>query len=176
MSVVNITLKIFRFRTFAYKSDNQRSVENFTLEIFRLHTFACKCDNWRSVEKINFRLHTLLHCFACKSDNWRSVEKIDFRLHTLLHSFACKSDNWRSVGNITLEIPTENTPIQSITRSARATWPILDMLGLEISKNRLQNWDSSQVVCEPPHCKPRIALECSRPLYSTPALVKCSAL
>ena len=133
MSVVNITLKIFRFRTFAYKSDNQRSVENFTLEIFRLHTFACKCDNWRSVEKINFRLHTLLHCFACKSDNWRSVEKIDFRLHTLLHSFACKSDNWRSVGNITLEIP-ENTPIQSITRSARAHWPILDMLGLEASR------------------------------------------
>ena len=39
---MNITLKIFRFRTYAYKSDNWRSVANFTLEIFRLHPFHVK--------------------------------------------------------------------------------------------------------------------------------------
>ena len=82
---MNITLKFFRFRTFAYKSDNWRSVENFTFEIFIPYFhFACKSDNWRSVENItleNFRFHT----FACKSDNWRSVEKTNFRLHTFQH-------------------------------------------------------------------------------------------
>ena len=148
MSVVNITLKIFRFRTFAYKSDNQRSVENFTLEIFRLHTFACKCDNWRSVEKINFRLHTLLHCFACKSDNWRSVEKIDFRLHTLLHSFACKSDNWRSVGNITLEIP-ENTPVKWYANHLIVSPGLL--------QNAADHSIAHQLQSSALHCKPRIA-------------------
>ena len=63
MSVKNITLEIFRFHTFACKSDNWRSVVNITLKIFRFRTFAYKSDNWRSVENITLKFSDfiLLH-------------------------------------------------------------------------------------------------------------------
>ena len=80
-----------------------------------------------------------MDCLAQTVDSGRSTlcarQSMDCPRSTVCaeHIYVCI---WLRVAFVRLNVP-ENTPIQSITRSARAHWqltPILDMLGLEASR------------------------------------------